>query len=191
MPQQLSIQHDFRVEVDVTTEHVNDAERENSGHCMVAEAIKSALPEARTVMVDLQTIRFSLFEKGIRYIYLTPRPVQEKLLNFDLGEPTGPFRFRLRHPVQVLPIGFSSRPNLTKPVAYTVNRSDGTFAKVGGNVIPGGALPSTVHGRNGKKTTSKTPKTGMRRAFGLRAFGKFRNMYDEEKDAQRIAVEGD
>jgi hypothetical protein len=63
---------------------------------MIADAVKAAYPEAKHISVDIQTIRFSLPEKGIRCTYLTPRTAQIALLNFDQGQAPAPFRFVLR-----------------------------------------------------------------------------------------------
>lgn len=72
------------------------AVEQSSSHCMIAEAVKAALPDARYVSVDLQTIRYSDPRVGLRYIYLTPRRVQEALTHFDMGVlPQESFSFRL------------------------------------------------------------------------------------------------
>lgn len=55
----------------------------NSFHCAIAEAVKEALPDARFVAVDTQSIRYSLPNRGIRCHHLTPRKVQEFIIDQD------------------------------------------------------------------------------------------------------------
>jgi hypothetical protein len=63
---------------------------------MVAESIRQAFPDARSVSVDLQTIRFTDPRKGMRYTYLTPRIAQLGIIQFDQGIVPEPFDFTLR-----------------------------------------------------------------------------------------------
>lgn len=63
---------------------------------MIAEAIAVHLPGVRNVSVDMMTIRWSDPAKGWRYIYLTPKPAQYALLDFDMGLPIEPFSFQVR-----------------------------------------------------------------------------------------------
>jgi hypothetical protein len=80
----------------VSEEIVIRSEERSSSHCLIAEAVKVALPQFTKVAVDLQTIRVTDPKKGIRYIYLTPRECQLALVNFDQGIHTEPFSFRAR-----------------------------------------------------------------------------------------------
>jgi hypothetical protein len=84
-----------QVKVEVTREMIADATRGDSGHCMIAEAIKAAVPAARFVSVDLQTIRFTDREQGLRFTYLTPRRGMLALIDFDQGREPEPFSIRL------------------------------------------------------------------------------------------------
>ncbi len=93
-----------RVMVRVRAETIADSEkcgRRDSFRCMAAEALKERLPKAKRVLVDLATFRFTM--DGIRYIYLTPRPVQLALVAFDRGQHSKPFVFRLRKG-QMIPV---------------------------------------------------------------------------------------
>jgi len=85
-----------QVTVAVTTDLIEDAARRDSGHCMIAEAVKLAVPGARRVSVDLQTIRFTDPTRDLRFTYLTPRVGQVALVDFDQGDRPEPFGFRLR-----------------------------------------------------------------------------------------------
>ena len=86
----------FRVRI--TNEHITQAEKRNGHKCMIAEAIMESYRggEASFVRVDLQSIRFTDLEKGLRYYYFTPKRAQKALLNFDQGKHVEPFSFELR-----------------------------------------------------------------------------------------------
>ncbi|HYW89971.1 MAG TPA: hypothetical protein VFB50_19515 [Chloroflexota bacterium] len=90
-----------RITVNVTEELIDAAIPLDSSHCMIADAIKAAVPEARSVIVDLAAIRWTNSREGKRYIYFTPGSVQDVLLQFDNGIKPQPFRFVLRAPAQV------------------------------------------------------------------------------------------
>lgn len=87
-----------RINVVVTEEIISEATREDSSHCMIAEAVKAAVPEARHVAVDLQSIRYSIPSMRARYTFFTPRIGQEALVAFDAGDEIEPFRMQLRNP---------------------------------------------------------------------------------------------
>jgi len=71
---------------------------------MIADALRDAIPEAKFISVDLQSIRFSLFDQnryreervGTRYFYFTPTIAQVALLKFDQGKKLRPFEFTMR-----------------------------------------------------------------------------------------------
>ena len=58
--------------VSVTRDVIDKAERRDSSHCMIADAIRASIPDAQNVSVDLATIRWSEPKKGVRLMYLTP-----------------------------------------------------------------------------------------------------------------------
>lgn len=84
-----------QVWIEVTDEVIDFSIERDSSHCMIAEAVKAAVPWATHVSVDLQTIRFSDPVKRIRYIYLTPRVAQVPLVQYDQGNRPEPFQFKL------------------------------------------------------------------------------------------------
>ena len=84
--------------VEVTEEVIADSIQRDSSHCMIADAVRKAVPTASYVAVDLQTIRFTDKENRRRYVFLTPRKAQELLVKFDQGERPEPFRVRLLNP---------------------------------------------------------------------------------------------
>ena len=67
----------------------------NSSHCMIAEAVRASGPWASAGMVDLQSIRMTDLERGLRYSYLTPRLAQLALIKFDQGEKPKAFKMEL------------------------------------------------------------------------------------------------
>jgi hypothetical protein len=85
-----------RVNLVITDEIIEKSCQRDSSHCMIAEAVKLAVPGARHVSVDLQTIRFTDPSLPVRYTYLTPRPAQVALIEFDQGRVTQPFSVQLR-----------------------------------------------------------------------------------------------
>lgn len=84
------------VRVKVTPEIIAAATARDSQHCMIADAVKAAEPGAKSIAVDLATIRFTDPKRGLRYTYLTPRIAQAQLVRFDQGVASEPFDFVLR-----------------------------------------------------------------------------------------------
>lgn len=154
--------------LDVTPEIINVATVRDSSHCVIADALRAALPQARAVTVDLQTIRFTLPEHGRRYVYLTPPKAQAVLVNFDQEVRPEPFTMRLGYPAQILRAGKGThrkgrgkgKPDATIPPGQRRRvknqRGDGQPGQptiLGGRVPPPAALSNT---------------RGRRRAFGLK-----------------------
>lgn len=76
---------------------IEEAKQRDSSHCMLAEAVRAALPGARFVGIDMQTMRFTDPIRPLRYVYLTPRVAQEALIAFDAGDELIPaFKCELR-----------------------------------------------------------------------------------------------
>ena len=84
-----------RLKVTVTDEIIETSKRRSSSHCMTAEAVRAAYPDASRVSVDMQTIRFTNPKRGLRFVYLTPPKVQHAIILFDKGETPMAFDFRL------------------------------------------------------------------------------------------------
>ena len=152
--------------VHVTKEVIEQSEERDSSHCMIAEALRKALPEARNISVDLATIRFSDPEKRLRYIYLTPRQAQVALVLFDQGKHNDPFTIFLRG-AQVVKMG---DPKAPRKKDTTPPMPEGTEAELhrpkGGSqnevpVVVGGKSPPTG-------PLTNTVYKGKRRTFGLR-----------------------
>ena len=81
----------------ISQERINTSVERDSAHCMFADAIKDSIPSAQRPEVDIQTVRWSDPEAGYRYVYLTPRAVQDAIIHFDTGEKNKlkPFTFTL------------------------------------------------------------------------------------------------
>src|SRR5262249_53981373 len=84
------------ITIPVTQEHIDASLARNSSYCMTALAIQKAIPDARHICVDLQTIRWT--RKGLRYVFLTPHVAQDSIIAFDQGERAviQPFTLRMR-----------------------------------------------------------------------------------------------
>lgn len=163
-----------RLKVEVTRDIIDRAQQRDSGHCMIAEAVKAAFPHLTGVSVDLQTVRASDPSLRLRYIYLTPWSVQLALIGFDQGIPVDPFVFVLGR-ATVLRMG---------PAGAHGRGRDGRSDRKRGAKMPEGNKAELIirDGRvNGKTTPEKvggvappigplsnTTYKGKRRAFGLR-----------------------
>lgn len=92
------------VTIHIEQHHIDNAEVRNSHRCMIADAVKEQLPGAKFISVDLQSIRFSIFDEnryreegvGTRFSYFTPTLAQVALLKFDQGKKLRPFPFTMR-----------------------------------------------------------------------------------------------
>jgi hypothetical protein len=84
------------IRIPVEQRHIDQSMERNSSHCMTGEAIRSAIPDATHISVDLQTIRWT--RKGLRYCFLTPHICQDNIIAFDQGERDAikPFELKMR-----------------------------------------------------------------------------------------------
>ena len=137
-----------RIQIEVTEKEIQEALPRDSGHCMIADAVRVACPTAKSISVDLQTIRWTDLAKRLRYTYLTPRVAQVALVKFDQGIAPEPFVFRLK------------QGQVTTAGSYKKGKSLKTQLRKGEG--------SEVHRRVGGKTPPLAAHHGSRRAFGLR-----------------------
>lgn len=79
-----------RYTVHVRQKHWDEAKPHDSGKCLITEAVKEAIPEARNVWTDFQSINFRMPDGSVHKIF-TPRPALQTLALFDLGN-DGKFR---------------------------------------------------------------------------------------------------
>jgi hypothetical protein len=164
-----------RVKLEITQEIIDDAIPRDSSHCLWAEAVKAAVPDATRVSVDLQTIRFSDPKKGLRFTYLTPRAAQIAIVQWDQGIKPEPHGVQLRAG-QVTPAG----KKITRALSDVEMKQRKTAnaaavkknAKTRENLKKAG-LRAGTSGDAGvpERTGGKTPPIGpgRRRSFGLRA----------------------
>jgi hypothetical protein len=97
-----------RVFIKVLDEHIRKSLMANSSHCTVAMAIKSALPDAKFISVDIQSVRFT--QDGTRFTFLTPHLARAIIINTDQDnrEAIQPCEFSMK-PVHVAKAGKSRR----------------------------------------------------------------------------------
>ena len=108
--------HSPRPRLDITQDLIDEATRQDSGHCVIADAIKSLVKGASNVSVDLATIRWTDREAGVRYVYLTPIPAQQLLLSFDYGMPIEPQQIRMGFAAQVVEVTAKNKVDKAKAV---------------------------------------------------------------------------
>jgi hypothetical protein len=82
-----------RYRIQVTAEDIAKAIPKDSNVCAVARAIARTIPDAKSIAVDMRTIRFSRNQR--RLVYLTPTNVAQYVVDFDGGRPLEPFEFSI------------------------------------------------------------------------------------------------
>lgn len=154
------------LKLEITEELIADAVPRDSSHCLWAEAVKVAFPEAKHVAVDLQTIRFTDPKKGLRFTYLTPRTAQVALVQFDQGIRPEPHSVQLRRG-QVTRSGSKGVPKHTSPAEKAQRKA---AAKKGRDVLAKTTLRGNPARAVADRVGGQTPPiaAGKRRAFGLR-----------------------
>lgn len=189
------------VTVNVTQTFIDHAEARNSDHCMIADAIRAALPDAKAVSVDLMTIRLTDPVKRQRYVYLTPRPIQLALIHFDQGDHAAPFSFQLKNPVQIVPAGGKrtapdgTKVNPSRKTQGITKVSGGTArpTKLGGE-LPGraelGSVPVTKRTASAKKHMAAVEvKEAEARAEAATKAKEYRASAPAAREAARVAAE--
>jgi hypothetical protein len=170
-----------RFTVEVTSELIADSKSRDSGHCMIAEAVKAAYPGATFVSVDLQTIRLTDQAKALRFTYLTPRQGQVALVNFDQGTLPEPFSFQLRGGQVTAAGARQRRPRQVAAAETDVSATTAKKASLAKATLSKQALVKGDGGNNvPRRAGGKTPPLAMhgdvpfarRRAFGLRALSR-------------------
>lgn len=159
-----------RRRINITQEIIDTSMRANSSHCMIADAVRKAIPYARRVEVDLQTIRYT--DGDERHVFFTPRAAQLALIKFDQGDDDlVPFVFSLGAPTQVVKRKQKSENPDDRTMKLREYASIGgkksqekarvanDAAKKKGTTKLGGQLPPTF---------STASNLGDRRMFGLR-----------------------
>ena len=138
--------------VDVTKAMIEHTKARNSSHCMISMAVREAMPQATSISSDLQTIRLSDPDKGLRYTYLTPRVSPASVDRLRSGELPEPFSFKLNGTGALV-------TKMARKGPYKTPQPT-TLVVVGGT----GAVPRRVGGRPPPQS-----RLAKRREFGLRA----------------------
>lgn len=133
--------------IEVTEELIKSSMKRNSNSCMTAEALKLRRPDLSRVSVDIQTIRATDDKKQERYQWLTPKAIQQAIVDFDAGKEVKPFRVKL------------GDGQVHRSFHGKWNPSDSTKK----------AQTRRNKKRRGTKKSNVAPKAiGSRRAYGLR-----------------------
>lgn len=120
---------------------------------MIAESLKAAYPHYKFVAVDVATIRATDPDKGVRYVWLTPRTIQKMIVEYDQGNKPKPLKsVRLQRGMEIA----SGRVNTGH------KKKPGKKAVL---VKRGHSVPIVRGGKSPPKAS------GARRAFGLRSMG--------------------
>lgn len=154
------IGHIPTLSIPVSAEMIENGIERQSNHCIIAEAVKAKHPTFKHVAVDLQTVRATDPAKGERYVWLTPRPVQTLIVQFDAGlrKRLKPFRFTLKGG-QIIASGETVAERKARNAKY--NRRKAARLRKGAN-RSARVIPEIVGG-------SEPPKApGRRRAYGVR-----------------------
>jgi hypothetical protein len=170
-----------KVRIEVSKDVIDKAVARHSGHCVFADAIGESLLWARFIAVDIQTVRFSDPTKRERYVYLTPRRLQQAIIDFDQGDRPEPFSFSL-YTGQTIPFGQSDRQNELDRKRDELKRAE-KIKELEGEAKPSkkaelvssrapGAIPGIVGGVAPPHPKDPGVPRGMRREFGLRAFNR-------------------
>jgi hypothetical protein len=147
----------------VTQANIDAATPRHSEHCMIADAVREAMPDVTHVAVDLLTVRYS--RAGKRYVHLTPRSAQTALIDFDQADPRlQPFEFRLEAPVQTHQARTTRRR--TDLTATTVRTKESTIPqKRGGKPAPRAKLAEP---KAKARLAEHKKHTGKIRAYGAK-----------------------
>lgn len=95
------------INIEVTENMVTESRQCNFNKCMVANAIHHHFGgEAKYIHVDTSIIRFSF--EGLRYYFVPPNHVKDKIARFDRGENVPAFKFRTDFLAKVTPMGFAA-----------------------------------------------------------------------------------
>lgn len=136
----------------ITKEAIENGIAKNSNHCMVADALKAAYPHLKYIAVDIQTIRATDTERKERYVWITPRHIQQLIIDFDHGKRPAPIK----------------EVRLQRGMIIASGHSDGDNKK---RRTKRATLKKTGHRVPVVKATRSPPRSiGARREFGLRAF---------------------
>lgn len=84
------------IDAHATQQAIDSAERNNAGHCVVAQSIRLTDPAFTSVRVTAETASFNY--NGWRYSYPVPATVAKNVVAFDKGAEIKPFKIKLQNP---------------------------------------------------------------------------------------------
>jgi hypothetical protein len=160
------------IKLKINSAHISGAIKGDASHCMIAESIRTKFPQARWILVDAQTIRWTDRSQRKRYKYLTPLAAQRALVKFDSDEPVAPFTINLGRPVIITPLRpvAKRRPQnskMTKGKKHSIGiASPKEMRKRLLAAARGEAPPVTKDAKHKHKKTA--PESSAMRTHGLR-----------------------
>lgn len=159
-----------RIDFAVTERHIAEAVPRDSGHCMIADALRDAIPNAEFISVDLATIRWTDVTAGYRYVYLTPGVAQAALIAFDQGERPEPFHVKQNAAQMHLTAG-ARRARTERN--RTVKDATGAWPRENAELMPpreGSRSAGSVMVKTGGEPLPGPGRAYKRREFGLRRY---------------------
>ncbi len=170
------------MEIKITQDILDFAEKANSSHCMIAEAIRVKNPQLGYISVDLATIRYTNRKTRLRYTYLTPRSVQNRIVQFDQGICQEPFSFNLHthKPAFVTKMGRGSGAEHKRKAMRAAKKKQQSSAKSPKSSAKSPTTKPAIKGHHNKGYTGVSPivvggvtpprsaSPGLTRAFGLK-----------------------
>lgn len=157
-----------RVHIPIEADLIATGTQRHSAYCVIAEAIRRALPHVTAVSVDLQTIRWSDKTKGLRYIWLTPVNGQQFIVDYDQGhrERLNPLTLILRH-VQILKMRTDAERRKNRGVGS--GNGEGSKKRPGPKLkVKGGSKDLFVEVTGGKPMRHNPASPSRFRVFGAR-----------------------
>jgi hypothetical protein len=186
MPELKKLHRVPRLDFMVLERHMDEAQKNHSVKCMVAEALKEAYPHFSNVKVDIHYMRFTDAEREERYIVPTPVPVGVVLYKWDEGVRLPEFRVYTRGGGQTARLR-KQRPPMTPEDKA---RLDGLHEKRKREDARIEVERKTQGGGAAYKLGGKVPKIPAlnKRTFGIKAFAKM--VEEAEKRRQEQETEG-
>lgn len=145
----------------VTEAEIEHAIVNDSGHCMIADALRREYSDAIHILVDVRTTRMTDPIRKKRYTWLTPYEAARFLVRWDQGIRPPEFHVRLRTPIAVTEARRLRRGESSSAKGIT---RDGTV--LGGKPTAVGLLAGRP--RLKKDNKQRPPAASRQRGFGIR-----------------------
>ncbi len=115
--------------LNITQEIIDHAIQRSSNSCMLADGVRHAVASANYVHADLQSIRFTDQDKGVRYKYFTPPEAQKALIDFDQGNKVEPFTCILKDGTKSKVGLAATHPNFVRKIPKTKAKKPRIYPK--------------------------------------------------------------